>query len=209
MNPPHSGCADSLIVFTASTAQCRMARPLWASSVDASIRIPATSTRMREAQVQYVVRAPVSLQNLLVDEGGTDTVVYRAPFSDFFKNDTKVSPAVRFLAEVLLLLPGSRCRLIRTYGLHSSHARGTHSPASALARREGGSVSPTCFASLPRGGSTTIRGTPPFMQVPPNSLRSSCPSRSSRVAPHGRDSSRRSTTWTSQATAGRSPARAR
>ena len=60
-------------------------------SVDASVRIPwptagrspargpATSARTREALAQYVVRAPVSLRNLLVDEGGTDTVVYRAP----------------------------------------------------------------------------------------------------------------------------------
>jgi hypothetical protein len=112
---------------------------------------------------QYVVRAPVSLRNLLVDEGGTDSVIYRAPYSDFFKTDTKVFPAVRFLAEVLQHLPDSRCRLIRTYGLYSSRARGTPSPAGALARREGGSVSPTWFASLPRGGSATIRGNPPFM----------------------------------------------
>jgi hypothetical protein len=94
-------------------------------SVDASIRIPATSTRTREALAQYVVRAPVSLQNLLLDEGGTDSVIYRAPYSDFFKTDTKVFPAVRFLAEVLQHLPDSRCRLIRTYGLYSSRARGT------------------------------------------------------------------------------------
>jgi hypothetical protein len=94
-------------------------------SVDASIRIPATSTRTREALAQYVVRAPVSLQNLLVDEGDTDSVIYRAPYSDFFKTDTKAFPAVRFLAEVLQHLPDSRCRLIRTYGLYSSRARGT------------------------------------------------------------------------------------
>ena len=104
-------------------------------SVDASIRIPwptagrspargpATSTRTREALAQYVVRAPVSLRNLLVDEGGTDTVVCRAPFSDFFKTDTKLFPAVGFLAEVLQRLPDSRCRFIRTYGLYSSPGR--------------------------------------------------------------------------------------
>ena len=104
------------------------------SSVDASIRIPATSTRTREALAQYVVRAPVSLQNLLVDEGGTDSVIYRSPYSDFFKTDTKVFPAVRFLAEVLLLLPGSRCRLIRTCGLYSSRARGPWSRQPHLLR---------------------------------------------------------------------------
>ena len=96
-------------------------------SVDASIRIPATSARTREALAQYVLRAPLSLQNLLVDEGGTDTVVYRTPYSDFSKTDTKAFPAVGFLLEVLQHLPDSRCRLIRTYGLYSSRARGTSS----------------------------------------------------------------------------------
>jgi hypothetical protein len=102
-------------------------------SVDAIIRVPATSTRTREALAQYVVRAPVSLQNLLVDEGGTDSVIYRAP------------------------------------AVH-------------------GSGSPTWFASLPRGGSATIRGNLPSVSVPPSSLHLTCPSRPSRVAPHGRDS---------------------
>jgi hypothetical protein len=103
-------------------------------SVDASIRIPATSTRTREALAQYVVRAPVSLQNLLLDEGGTDSVIYRAPYSDYFRTDTKVFPALRFLAEVLQHLPDSRCRLIRTYGLYSSRARGTWSRQPHLVR---------------------------------------------------------------------------
>jgi hypothetical protein len=103
-------------------------------SVDASVRIPwptagrspargpATSSRTREALAQYVVRAPVSLRNLLVDE---DAVVYRAPYSDYFRTDTKVFPAVAFLVEVLQHLPDSRCRLIRGYGLYSSRGRGT------------------------------------------------------------------------------------
>ena len=94
-------------------------------SVDDSIRIQAGAAKTREALAQYIVRPPVSLQNLLVDEGGTDSVIYREPYSDFFKTDTKVFPALRFLAEVLQHLPDSRCRLIRTYGLYSSRARGT------------------------------------------------------------------------------------
>jgi hypothetical protein len=96
-------------------------------SVDASIRIPATSARTREALAPYVVRAPLSLQNLLVDERGTDAVVYLAPYSDYFKTDTKLFPAVEFLAEVQKHLPDSRCRLVRGYGLHSSRSRGTWS----------------------------------------------------------------------------------
>jgi len=49
---------------------------------DASIRIPARSAKTREALAQYIVRPPISLQNLLVDERSTDNVVYRAPSSD-------------------------------------------------------------------------------------------------------------------------------
>jgi len=69
----------------------------------------------------------ISLQNLLVEEGGTDTVVYRVPYNDYFRTDTKVFPAVEFLVELLQHLPDSRSRLVRTYGLYSSRARGTWS----------------------------------------------------------------------------------
>jgi len=115
-------------------------------SVDASIRIPAGSAKAREALAQYIprptagrspargARPPISLQKLLVDEGGTDTVVYRAPYSDYFHTDTKVFPAIEFLVEVLQHLPDSRSRLIRTYGLYSSRGRGTWSRQPHLVR---------------------------------------------------------------------------
>jgi hypothetical protein len=103
-------------------------------SLDASIRIPAGSAKTREALAQYIVRPPVSLQNLLVEEGGTDTVVYRAPYSDYFRTDTKIFPAVEFLVEVLQHLPDSRSRLLRTYGLYSSRARGTWARSPHLLR---------------------------------------------------------------------------
>jgi hypothetical protein len=74
------------------------------------------------------------LQKLLVDEAGTDTVIYRAPYSDYFKTDTKVFPAVEFLVEVLQHLPDARRRLVRTYGLYSSRSRGTWSCQSHLVR---------------------------------------------------------------------------
>jgi hypothetical protein len=102
------------------------------------------------------VRPPVSPQKLLVDEGGTDTVVYRAPHGDYFHTDTKVFPAVQFLVEVLQHLPDPRFRLIRSYGLYSPRARGTPGPTGALARREGGPAALTSPASLPRAGSATI-----------------------------------------------------
>jgi len=149
------------------------------SSVDASIRLPAGSSKTREALAQYIpgpaagrrpargVRPPVSLQHLLLDEGGTDTVVYRAPYSDYFHTDMKLFTAVEFLVELLQHLPDSRRRLIRTYGLYSSRARGTPRPTGALARREGGPASPTWSVWLPRAGSATIPPQPSLRIGPP------------------------------------------
>ena len=95
-------------------------------SLDASIRIPAGSAKTREALAQYIVRPP--------EEGGTDTVVYRAPYSDYFRTDIKVFPAIEFLVEVLQHLPDSRSRLLRSYGLYSSRARGTWARSPHLLR---------------------------------------------------------------------------
>jgi len=39
----------------------------------------AGSSKTREAPAQYIARPPVSRKDLLVDEEGTDTVIYRAP----------------------------------------------------------------------------------------------------------------------------------
>ena len=59
-------------------------------SVDASIRIPARSAETRDALAQYILRPPISLQNLLVDEGGTDIVAYRAPYSHYSHTNTLI-----------------------------------------------------------------------------------------------------------------------
>ena len=80
------------------------------------------------------MRPPVSLEKLLVKEGGTDTVVYRAAYSDYFHIDTKVFPAVEFPLELLQHLPDSRSRLLRAYGLYSSRARGTWARSPLLLR---------------------------------------------------------------------------
>jgi hypothetical protein len=93
-------------------------------------RLPApsaSSPKTREALAQYIVRPPVSLQHLLLDERGTDTVIYRAPYSDYFRTDMKLFPALQHL-------PDSRNRLIRTYGLYSSRARGTWTRSPHLLR---------------------------------------------------------------------------
>ena len=80
---------------------------------------------------------------------------YGSDYDPFFKTDTRLFPAIEFLVQLLQHLPDSRSRLIRTYGLYSSRARGTPCPAGALARREGGPVALTSSAYLPRAGSAT------------------------------------------------------
>ena len=64
------GPDPSLLLYV----QSMIVEPL-SRMLDASIRIPAGSAKTREALAQYIVRPPVSLQKLLVDEGGPDTVV--------------------------------------------------------------------------------------------------------------------------------------
>jgi len=94
-------------------------------SVDGSVGIPAGSPKAREALSQYIARPPVSLKKLLVEEGGTDSVLYYTAYNDYFRTNAKLFSASDFLAELLQHLPEPRTRLIRAYGLYSSRARGT------------------------------------------------------------------------------------
>jgi len=151
-------------------------------SVDATVRIPAGSSATREALSQYIVRPPLSLQKLLVDEG-RDSVVYRAPYSDYFRTDSKIFSPTAFLAEVLQHLPDSRNRLIRCYGLYSPRARGTPGPAGALARREGGLVYPTSCALPLRVGNMTMHRSLPCTSVRPSSTTTAARRYSSLVPP--------------------------
>jgi hypothetical protein len=83
----------------------------------------------------YIFSGGLSAVRIL--EGGTDTVVYRAPSCDYFHTDTKAFPAVEFLVELLQHLPDSRRRLIRAYGLYSSRGRGTWSRSPSCRCRPG------------------------------------------------------------------------
>jgi hypothetical protein len=93
-------------------------------SVDGSVRIPASSSRTREALSQYIARAPVSLNKLIVEEHAA-TVLYRTAYNPYFRTNLKAFRATDFIAELLQHLPDPRLRLIRRYGLYSSRSRGT------------------------------------------------------------------------------------
>jgi len=70
-------------------------------SVDASVRIPAGSSKALEAVSQYLARAPVSLQKLLVEEGGAGRVLYYTACNPYFRTNAKLFSATDFIAELL------------------------------------------------------------------------------------------------------------
>ena len=102
-------------------------------SVDLTVKIPATSSKAREALAQYIARPPVSLRKMLVEEHA-ESVLYRSEYNPYFHTDSKLFPATEFLLEVLQHLPDAGTRLIRRYGLYSSRSRGTWSRKPYLAR---------------------------------------------------------------------------
>ena len=93
-------------------------------SVDLSVKIPATSSRAREALAQYIARPPISLSKMLVEEHEA-SVLYRSEYNPYFKTNEKLFPALEFLVQLLQHLPDARSSLIRRYGLYSSRSRGT------------------------------------------------------------------------------------
>jgi hypothetical protein len=102
-------------------------------SVDLTVKIPATSSKAREALAQYITRPPVSLKKMLVEEHA-GSVLYRSEYNPYFRTDSRLFPAPEFLVEVLQHLPDPGTRLIRRYGLYSSRSRGTWSRKPHLAR---------------------------------------------------------------------------
>jgi hypothetical protein len=142
-------------------------------SLDASIRILASSAKTREALAQYIVHPPVSLQNLLVEEGGTHTVVYRAPYSDYFRTDTKIFP------------PSSSWS--RSSSTCPTRAADSYAPTGCtpLGLAASGHAALTSSASLPRAGNATIHPNHPSASARPRSRSPSCRCRPSRAAPHG------------------------
>ena len=102
-------------------------------SVDLSVKIPATSSKAREALAQYISRPPVSLSKMLLDEHEA-SVLYRSEYNPYFKTNARLFPAMEFLVQLLQHLPDARTRLIRRYGLYSSRSRGTWSRKPWLVR---------------------------------------------------------------------------
>ncbi len=66
----------------------------------------------------------MSLSKLVVEDHAA-TVLYHTAYNPYFRTNHKLFHATDFIAELLQHLPDPRLRLIRRYGLYSSHSRGT------------------------------------------------------------------------------------
>ena len=73
-------------------------------SVDGSVRIPAGSSRTREALSQYIARAPLSLNKMVVEDHA-GTVLYHTAYNPYFRTNRKLFRATDFIAELLQHLP--------------------------------------------------------------------------------------------------------
>jgi hypothetical protein len=92
-------------------------------SVDASVHIPAGSSKTREALSQYIARPPLSLKKISIKENGEATVISYTSDNEFFKEKTEAVPVTRFLLELTQHIPPRGSQYIRRYGLYASKPR--------------------------------------------------------------------------------------
>jgi hypothetical protein len=92
-------------------------------SVDNSIKLFIYDEKIRENITQYIIRHPLSLQNIVyVKEKGT--VIYHNKYNKYWGENTKVFKAADFIAELTQHIPPKGMHLIRYYGIYSSRTRG-------------------------------------------------------------------------------------
>jgi hypothetical protein len=93
-------------------------------SVDASVHIPAGSSKNRQALSQYIARPPLSLKKIDIQENGEATVICYTSDNDFFKRKIESFPVTRFLLELTQHIPPRGSQYIRRYGLYASRTKG-------------------------------------------------------------------------------------
>jgi hypothetical protein len=92
--------------------------------VDASVHIPAASSKTREALSQYIARPPLALKKIGIQENGEATVISYISDNDFFKGKIESFPVPRFLLELTQHIPPRGLQYIRRYGLYASRTKG-------------------------------------------------------------------------------------
>jgi hypothetical protein len=99
--------------------------------VDASVHIPAGSSKTRKALSQYIARPPLSLKKISIEENREATVVYYTSDNEFFKGKIESFPVTRFLLELTQPkvparghIPPRGSQYTRRYGLYASRTKG-------------------------------------------------------------------------------------
>jgi hypothetical protein len=93
-------------------------------SVDASVDIPAGSSKTREALSQYIACPPLSLKKISIEENGEATIISYTSDNDFFKGKIESFSVTCFLLELTQHIPPRGSQYIRRYGLYASRTKG-------------------------------------------------------------------------------------
>jgi hypothetical protein len=130
-------------------------------SVDASVHIPAGSSKTQEALSQYIARRmavppPLSLKKISIRENGEVTVISYTSDNEFFKGKTESLPVSRVLLELTQHITTCGSQFIRRYGLYAPQRRWYCIPAAGtkfMARHA------PCSAARPRRRESRATGT--------------------------------------------------
>jgi hypothetical protein len=112
-------------------------------SVHASVTVPPDDRDGLERLARYLLRSPVSLERLQVDEHA-QAVAYAARVRPGYEPRVAVPPldVKDFLARVVMHIPEPRRHVIRYYGAYSNVARARRARETAAATSGGSAVAP-------------------------------------------------------------------
>jgi hypothetical protein len=123
-------------------------------SVDASIPIPASDPKKRQAIAQYIARPPISLAKIPFKDCHGKSA-FHTEYHPYFKENLKLFPPLDFIAERTQHIPPLGMQYIRRYGIYSSRGRGL------LNQRAASSASTTTARTSVPAGMATQRSSLP------------------------------------------------
>jgi len=92
-------------------------------NVDNHVYIRSDDTDGLEGLVQYIVRAPLSQEKILLDKAG-DKVIYRSKLNPSLKRNFQVFDPMEWIAAVTSHIPDKGQQMVRYYGYYSNKSRG-------------------------------------------------------------------------------------
>jgi hypothetical protein len=92
-------------------------------NVDNHVYIKSDDTDGLEGLVQYITRAPLSQEKILLDKSG-DKVIYRSKRNPFLKRNFQTFDPLEWIAAVTSHIPDKGQQMVRYYGYYSNKSRG-------------------------------------------------------------------------------------